>query len=143
MLLAALAVAGCAGGGPSRSEFQADVRETRNRVDSALAHITQAQSREDLLNRMDEAALSIDEAAEDLDDAGAAEGFDDEAGELIAALHQLAIDLSGTAEQIRQPEFADVLNTTRGLSFESWTKANRVIRDLRRQGIDVRPLARH
>lgn len=141
VVVAALALAGCAGGGPSRSEFESDVRETRDRVDSALAHITQAQSRQQLLNRMDDAAVTIDRAAADLDGAGAAEGFEDESDELVKALKQLSVDLAATAAQIRQPEFGDLLGS--GLSFESWTKANGVFQKLRRQGIDVQPLARH
>lgn len=141
--LSALAVAGCAGGGPSRSEFESNVQETRDRVDSALAHVTRAQSRQQLLNRMDKAALTIDRAAGDLDGAGAAEGFEDETGKLVKALRELSVDLAATAAQIRQPEFGDLLSGTRGLSFESWTKANSVFQQLRRQGIDVQPLARH
>lgn len=141
VVVAALALAGCAGGGPSRSEYEAEVQETRDRVDSALAHVTQAQSRPQLLSRMDDAALTIERAAEDLDGAGAADGFEDETEALVKALRQLSVDIAATAAQIRQPEFGDLLGS--GLSFESWTKANGVFQKLRRQGIDVQPLARH
>lgn len=140
VVVAAFALAGCAGG-PSRSEYEAEVQETRDRVDSALAHVTQAQSRPQLLSRMDDAALTIERAAEDLDGAGAADGFEDETEALVKALRQLSVDLAATAAQIRQPEFGDLLGS--GLSFESWTKANGVFQKLRRQGIDVQPLARH
>lgn len=141
--VAAVALAGCALGGASTEDFEADVREARDRVDSALASVTRAESLEDLFDRMDDAARAVDAAAEDLDDARAPDELEDEADELVDAFHQLSVDLEATADTIRQPEFADVLPGTRGLSFESWTKANRVLGELREQGIDVQPLARH
>lgn len=141
--LAALALAACGGSGPSRAEFQADVQDARNRVDSSLEEITRAQSKDELLQRMDSAALVISRAADDLDDAGAAKGFDDEAGALVNALHGLAADLTATADQIREPGFESLLEGTRGLSFENWTKANAVLVKLRDQGLQVEPLARH
>lgn len=139
----AFALAGCALGGASKEDFAADVREARDRVDSALASVTRAQSLEDLFDRMDDASRAVDAAADDLDDAGAPEDLQDEADELVDAFHQLSTDLEATADTIREPAFADVLPGTRGLSFESWTKANRVLGELREQGIDVQPLARH
>jgi hypothetical protein len=136
--------AGCGGSDPpSLAEYESSVVSARDRVDSALAIITQAQSREELVDRMDDAAVTIDRAAEDLDETGAAEGFDDDAEQLVDALHQLSTDLEGTAAQIRQPGFEDLLLGTRGLSFESWTKTNRVLEGLRKQGVAVEPLARH
>jgi hypothetical protein len=136
--------AGCGGSDqPSLAEYESSVVSARDRVDSALAIITQAQSLDELLDRMGDAALTIDRAADDVDETGAPQGFDDETEQLVDALHQLSTDLEGTAEQIRQPGFEDLLLGTRGLSFESWTKANRVLANLRTQGIEVRPLARH
>jgi hypothetical protein len=141
--LVALLLAGCNVGSPSRADFESDVRETRDRVDDELAYITQAQSREGLINRMHRAANEIDEAADDLDDAGAPEEFTDEADELVKHFKQLSVDIDGTADQLGQPEFAQTLLGARGFSFESWTKANAVLNRLKRQGIDVEPLARH
>jgi hypothetical protein len=75
---------------------------------------------------------------------GAADGFGDETDELVEAFHQLSTDLEATANTIREPGFEDLLNqTTRGLSFQSWTDANAVLRQLSQQGIDVEPLGRH
>jgi hypothetical protein len=143
-LLLALA-AGCSGDDPpSLSEYEAEVISTRDRVDAALENVTQAESRDDLLDRMDDAAANIDRAADDLDETGAADGFDDETEKLVDALHQLAVDLEATANTIREPGFEDLLNqTTRGLSFQSWTDANAVLTGLAKQGIDVEPIARH
>jgi predicted small lipoprotein YifL len=140
----ALALAGgCGESSPlSLPEYEASVVSTRDRVDAALASITQAESRDDLLDRMEEAAVSIDRAAEDLDETGPAPGFDGETERLVDALRQLSTDLAGTAEQSRQPGFEDLLLGTRGLSFESWTKANRALQDLREMGVEVEPLAR-
>jgi len=85
----------------------------------------------------------IDRAADDLDDAGAVERFELENKQLVAALHELSTDLEGTAEQIRQPGFGDLLDSTRGLSFESWTRVNSLLADLSDEGIVVPPLDRH
>lgn len=141
--VAALAVAGCGGGTASREDYQADVVEIRDRVDSALAYITEAQSREELLTRMDDSANSIDLAADDLADVETADGFEDESDQLVGALRQLSVDIGATAEQIRQPGFGDLLSGTQGLSFESWTAVNRLFGQLRQQGIQVPPLERH
>jgi hypothetical protein len=133
--------AGCAGSGPSRSEFELSVQEMRDRVASATTHVGKAQSRAQLLSRMDDAALVVERAAADLDEAGAAEGFEDEAERLVRELHGLAADLAATAAQLRDPAFEGALPQSGGVQFESWTKANRILRDLRRQGLEVKPWA--
>jgi hypothetical protein len=76
---AGVSVAGCAGGNsaPSMSDYTASVITTRNEVDGVLARATRAQSKEEFLQRMDEAAVVIDDAATQLDKRGAAEGFED------------------------------------------------------------------
>ena len=140
-VLAAVALAGCGGGGPSRSEFEESIQDTRNRVAVAVQRVTESRSKEQMLDRLDEASDTIDAAAADLEEAGAAEGFEDESDRLVKSLDQLAADLEGIAAEFRQPAFADVLLHTRALRFESWTRANRILRDLRRQGIDVEPWA--
>jgi hypothetical protein len=134
---------GCAGSdSPSVDDYEESVVDTRNRVDAALAEITEAQSRQDFLRRMDAAAVVIKRAADDLDEEEVAEGFEDETKKLVAALRALSTDLRLTADQMRQPGFESLFNS-RGINFGSWTKADRVLRDLSRQGVDVRPLERH
>ncbi|MEX2212070.1 MAG: hypothetical protein WD689_09960 [Gaiellaceae bacterium] len=141
--LAALA-AGCGSSGVSEAEYERSVQQASQRADAALAHITNDPSgREELLLRMDEAALEIDETAEDLSRAGSPEKFEDETTELVSSLRQLAVDLSATAEQIRQPDFSGLLEGTQGLSFESWVKVNEALKKLRQQGIEAPPLGRH
>jgi hypothetical protein len=138
-------LAGCGGSGSvSQDDFERDVVAARDQVDGALAHITDNPSgKEELLDRMDQAATEVDRAAEELDRREAPEGLDDERVELIEAFRQLAVDLSQTAEQIRQPDFSGLLEGTQGLSFQSWVDANDVLTELREQGLDVRPLGRH
>lgn len=141
--VAAVVAAGCGGGGASREEFEADVRETRDRVDTALAAITQARSKEDLVKRMEDAQAVVSSAADDLDRQRAPDTFDDEKDELVARLHELSTELESTAADIQRPEFESVIQGARGFSFESWDETNEVLQRLREQGIDVQPLERH
>jgi hypothetical protein len=144
LLAAAVLAAGCGGSSaPTVDEFGRSVVSTRDRVDYALARITRAQSKGDLVERMDEAAGAIDDAARDLEDVGAPERLDTELSALVDALGQLAFDVQATADQIRQPGFTDLLAGTKGLSFESWDAVNRAFAALDAQGIEVAPLARH
>ena len=144
-LAAVTIVAGCGGSGSvSQDDFERDVVAARDQVDGALAHITDNPSgKEELLDRMDESAKEIDLAAEELDRREAPAGLDDERTGLVKAFRQLAVDLSQTAEQIRQPDFGGLLEGTQGLSFQSWVDANDVLRRLREQGFDLQPLGRH
>ena len=147
-LVAAFVVAGCGGGdseaaAPTVAEFEAAVGTTRDRVDFALARITKAKSKEEFLNRMDEAAVAIDDAATSFEDAGAAEGFEDEADTLATSLHQLSVDLAATAHDIRQPEFGGLVGGAQGLNFESWDNANLALAGMIGDGLDVKLIGRH
>ena len=142
VMVVALA-AGCAGSGPSREEYGQSVRETRDAVDEALAYIVRANSRENMLDRMEEASVRIERAADELADDGAAKGFEQATEQIEEALHGLASDLEDTAAQIRDPEFADLLKTSRGVNFDTWDDANAALAKIRRKGIDVRPIDRH
>jgi hypothetical protein len=144
-VLAAVALlAGCGGGGtPTMEELGRSVVSARDRADFALERITQAQSRDELLERMDEAAGAIDDAASDLEGVGAPERLETETSALVESLQQLAFDVQATADQIRQPGFDDLLTGTEGLSFESWNAVNRALAVLDAQEIEVAPLARH
>ena len=61
---------------------------------------------------------------------------------LVDQLGQLAADIQGTADQARVPGFEDILPGSQGLNFESWDEINAILAELRRQGIEVEPLAR-
>ncbi|MGH3132327.1 MAG: hypothetical protein ACRDNY_01040, partial [Gaiellaceae bacterium] len=142
LAVAALVASACGGSDspPTLDEYVESVNLARDRVDFALARITRARSSEELLNRMDEASAAIDDAASELEDAGAAEGYEDETSRLTGALHQLSVDLSATAHDIAQPEFGGILSGGsgfQGLNFESWDKANLALASLIGDGLDV------
>lgn len=143
-LLAALTVGLTACGGDDSADledYESSVVETRDRVDTALAGISEAQTRADFSKRMEQASVLIARAADDLGKAEVADGFEDETTDLTEALRALSNDLEKTAEQLRlTPE---LFNTAEGLGFEGWTKANQVLRGLGNQGIAVEPIANH
>jgi hypothetical protein len=144
VLVTLLSVGATACGGDDSSDLQdyeASVVETRNNVDDALANISEAQSRNEFLNRMEQAAVLISRAADDLDDVEAAEGFEDETTELTAALRTLSTDLEQTAAQFRQTP--ELFNQSQGLAFEGWTKTNEILRGLAKEDIAVEPIANH
>lgn len=145
-LLAAGVLAGCGGGSGtiSSEDYAEEVANARDRVDFALAQITTGTgSVDELIERLNTAADSIDEAADDFEGAGSAEGFDDETKALVAAFHQLAAGLAGTAHDASQPGLDGLLTGTNALQFPGWTKANRVLAKLDEQGIAVEPIGSH
>jgi hypothetical protein len=141
---AGLALVGCGGdSAPTRADFTTNVVTTRNQVDYVLARVTKAQSQGELLQRMDEAAALIDDAATELDDGGAPDGLDDEATKLVGALHQLSVDLSAFAHDARQPGGEALLLGGPGLNFDSWDQANAALASLAKQGVEVEQIGRH
>jgi hypothetical protein len=146
IVLAAVALGAfaCGGGGPpTAAEIGRSVTASRDRVDGALERISEAQSQEDLLERMDEAAATLDQVSDDVEDLDASSERERVLDRLATSLRQLAFDLQATADQIRQPGFGGLVAGARGLSFESWNQVNAALAALRRTGIDVEPLARH
>jgi hypothetical protein len=137
-------VSGCGGGDnspPPLTEFQEAVVIARDRVDFALARIPKAKSLDEYTNRMEEASVVIEDAADDLDKLGPAEDFEDETKRLTSALHQLSVDYESSAEQIRlTPE---LIAGAAGLSFDSWDKANLALAAMAGKGIDVSVLQPH
>lgn len=138
-----LALGGSESGTISVEDYEIGVVKAHDRTDFALGRLSKAQSLEELLERMDEAAAAIDGAAGDLEDEGSPDAFEDETAELVRELHSLAEDVQGTADQARVPGFEDILLGAAGLDFESWDKVNAILAELRRQGIAVQPLSRH
>ena len=144
VLLAALVLAaGCGGGEPSVEKFSDAVVTNRNRVDYALARITRAKSQDELLTRMDEAAVVIDKSADELADTGAPSDYQPEADNLVKNLRQLAVDVQATADQARIPGFENLFQGTRGLSFDSWDDVNKALAGLVGKGIPVTILQNH
>ncbi len=146
VLLAALLLvaAGCGGSGdPSPEAYSEAVVLNRNRVDFVLARITRAKSQDELIARMDEAALLIGKAADELDEKGAPADFQPEADDLVKSLRQLSVDIQATADQVRQPGFENLLQGTRGLSFDSWDDVNKALAGLAGKGVPVSILQNH
>lgn len=142
--VASIALGGGGGGGSaSQDEYQETVVRTRNQVEFALAKIPNAESIEELLAELDDAAVVVEASAADLADSGVAEGLEDENDELVAAVDALSSELAGTASTLRDPTFAEALPQLTSLSFKQWVVVNRILADLKEQGIDVEPLARH
>jgi hypothetical protein len=130
-------------GPSSKQEYQAAVVNARDRVDFALVRITRSQSTDELIERIDEAAAVIGATASDLDDTSAAEGFEAEGEQLVNTLRAFSGELAGTAAQFRDPTFAGTLPAISSLSFPQWDALNRVLADLKEQGIQVQQLPRH
>ena len=141
----ALVLAGCGGSSAVSTEDYTDsVVSARDRVDFALAQITVGSGDvDDLVQRMETAADQIDEAADDFDGNGSANGFDDETDELVDAYRQLAAGLAGTAHDATVEGMEGLLTGTNALQFPGWTKANRVLASLDEQGIAVEPIGSH
>ena len=144
LLAGAVSLVGCGGdSAPSAADYAAAVVKARDRTDYVLGRITRAGSSDELLNRMDEASAAIEGTASELEDIGAAEGFEAETQKLVSALHQLSNDLAAFAHDARQPGGEVLLIGGPGLNFESWDNANAALASLREQGIQVQPIGRH
>ena len=143
LVLTALTLAGCGGGGdePTAPQLEREVTRARDRVDYTLKQVTRSRTAEEFFERMEAAAHTIDDSADDLDDLGAPDALDADLAALVDSLEQLAFDVQATADQIRQPGFEDLLGSD--LSFESWEQVNEALRRLSERGVEVPPLERH
>lgn len=137
-----LALGGGGGEPTSKADYQSAIVNTRDRIDFSLGRLSRAQSLEELLTRMDEAAETIDDAAGDLDDLTPPDALDDRHDRLVRQLENLAGEVQGTADQARTPGFEDILTGAAGLDFPAWAAINAIFAELRKQGIDVQPLER-
>jgi hypothetical protein len=127
----------------SRADYQATVVNARDRVDFALVRVTRSQSADELIERLDEAAAVIGDTASKLDEAGVAEGFEEQNDKLVKTMRSFSDELAGTAAQFRDPSFAPTLSAITSLSFPQWDALNRQLAALEEQGIQVDQLPRH
>ena len=147
-VLAALVLlaAGCGGGGgnPTAGEYEEAVVNAVDRTDFALNRVTNAQSLDELVQRMDEASATIDAAAGDLRELGAPAQFEQDNKKLVQALDDLGNDVGLTGEQIQDPAFRDAFigPSAQGLSFESWDRVNLALGGLIGAGLNVKTLKR-
>ncbi len=142
-----VALAGLAlGGGDEQStaeEYQVAVVQARDRVDFALGRLSNAQSLDELIERLDEASAAIDNAGGELDGTTPPETLADTHERLVEQIGVLADDVQGTADQLRVPGFEDILQGAEGLNFESWDEINAELAKMKAQGVVVPPLSRH
>ena len=143
LLAVGLIVSGCGASEPSAEEYSDAVVLNRNRTDFVLGRITRAQSLEELFTRMDEAALTISKAADELDETGAPSDYQPEADDLVKWLRQLSVDVQATADQARIPGFEGLITQTNAISFDSWDQVNKALAGLAGKGIEVTILQRH
>jgi hypothetical protein len=145
-LVAAILIGRAVAGGnepTSRADYHEVVVANRDRVDFALGRLSRAQSLEELLTRMDEAAAVIDKAATELDETNPPADLETENTLLVSHLETLTTDVQGTADQLRTPGYEDLLQGAEGLNFPSWDKVNEVLGDLEEKGVHVELLSRH
>jgi hypothetical protein len=144
LLAVSLVATACGGfGAPSTEEFSDAVVLNRNRVDYVFGRIARADSVEEFLTRMDEAAIVIGKAGEELDKLGAPDDFQPEADDLAAAFSQLSVDIQATADQARTPGFEGLITEMNAISFDSWDQANKALAGLAGKGIPVSILQRY
>ena len=127
----------------SQAEYQEAVVVVRDRIDFALARIGKSQSPEELVNRIDEASAVVGVAEDELADADPPTELTSRNDELVRTLAAFSDELGGTAETLRDPSFEGALVGLNSLSFKQWDELNRVFAELRSDGIEVPPLARH
>jgi hypothetical protein len=141
-LAAAVALlAGCGGGGASKEDFQADMVAVRDRVDSGLEQVTNATSVEDLLARLRIAAAEVRSAAQDVNDAEAPDGLDDEKNHFETTLKTFSDEIVATVTTLETLEGAAA--ATQGLDFKGWNDVQKRLGEFRKEGIRVPPLERH
>jgi hypothetical protein len=138
--VAVLFLVGC-GGGASEEDFQQDVVDARDRVDAGLEQVTTAGDFDELLDRLEIAAVETRKAATDLGKAEAPGSLRDDKGELTDALRALSEEIVGTVETF--DSLGPNVPITRGINFEAWDVVQAELADLRTAGIEVRPLGRH
>jgi hypothetical protein len=147
LLAVSLATTACGGfggfGAPSAEEYSDAVVLNRNRVDFVFGRITRADSVEEFLTRMDEAAVVIGKAGEELGKLGAPDEYQPEADNLVDALNQLSIDIQATADQARTPGFEGLITEMNAISFDSWDQANKALAGLAGKGVPVSILQRY
>lgn len=127
----------------SRAKYQESVIVVRDRIDFALARIGKSQSPEELVNRINEASLTVGAGAGELADLNAPTGLSTQNDKLVRTLQAFADELAGTADTLRDPSFEPALNGLNSLSFKQWVVLNRVFAELQSAGIHVESLARH
>jgi hypothetical protein len=123
---------------PTREQYQNHVITARDRVSDALAFTSQSTTPGQVLSRLTNTSRVTASAADDLDELGAPEGLDEEAGQLVAGLRYWSGELEATVAGLRDlPQTKRVLRHLEGLNFVGYTRTQKALRRLRAKGIEV------
>ena len=142
VLAVGLAATGCGGSDEvTQAELQELVVTQRDRVDFALARIPKAKTFEEYTNRMEEAAVVIEDAANEVASVTPPKVFEPEMTKLEKSLRQLSVDYDATADQFR--ETPDLITGSAGIAFDSWDQVNLALAGLVGKGIEVSVLQPH
>ncbi len=118
------------------------VRDSRDRVDGALAQVPEATTFPDLIERLHTAADEIQSAGEELDRAKAPKDLAARSDQLVAAYEALGGEIDATAVALEDVT-TERSGVIQALNFRNWNRVQRVLAEFRRDGIEVRPLERH
>ncbi len=142
VLAVVLALAAAACSGDDRDDFAETVRATRDDVDGSLRHLAAATTYEELLDRLREASVTIERAADVVADTDPPDQLREERDELEGSYRALSDEVGATAEALE-----DLLGpenpALQGIDFRNWNRAQRALTALRREGIEVAPLERY
>lgn len=138
--LIALSLTLLAGCGGSEEDFEQDIVAARDRAQAGLTQVTGAQSFDDLLARLRIAAQEVRGAATDVRQADAPGDLADEEAALEDALRALSDELAATANTLE--ESPETFSNADGFDFQAWYVVQDRLADLRRAGVQVRPLER-
>lgn len=139
--IALVLLAGCGGSGASKEQFQDDMVAARDRVDDALEQVTNATSVEDLLARLRIAAAEVRSAADDVSEADAPDGLQDEERALATTLRAFSEEIAATVGALE--ELKEAAAETKALEFKGWVETQKRLAELRKAGIEVPGLERH
>jgi hypothetical protein len=140
LALVLLVTAACAGDG--RDEFAEDVRATRNDVDATLEQMAAATTNDELIDRLRTASENIALAADRMSETDPPDELRDERDELEVSYRALSDEVGATAEALEDLVDQDT-SPIEGINFRNWSRTQRALAALRREGIDVPPLQRY
>jgi hypothetical protein len=136
-VLALGVAAGCGGG----DDYETEVQESRDRVDDALAQVTDATSFDDLLRRLRVGASDVRGASDELGEEDPPDELEDEGEELVAAYRALSGEMTATATALN--DVTTEQSVIQGLEFRNWNRIQDALEAFRAEGVDVEPLNRH
>ena len=121
---------------PTQTEYAAAVVDARDDLSDSLSLTTQSTTPQQVFNRLRVTGKVAHEAADDLEELGTPEKYEEEAAQLVAALRYFGDELDATADAL--DDFREnVVKRLQGLQFKGYTRVQRALRQLRGDGIDV------